>query len=222
MGTRALGLTWRLRPGGVAGIRSRMFPGPGWNWTGRQPGARVIALLLGLVPGMAGAAPWTIDPETAVQVDADWHGSTVVVTFPTVRGSIDFDEKNISRARATIEVATGDATTGVGMVDRVVRGEDFLDAADYPAIVFHLDRLVQTSASTADLTGRVTLRNVTLPATFKATVIRYGPDPDDPAVFDAGFDITGSIDPVKFGSTGGLPDVGAILPVHIRLLMSSR
>ena len=37
----------------------------------------------------------------------------------------------------------------------------------------------------------------------------------------AGFDLTGRIDRTDFGSTGGLPEVAAVLPVHIRLLMHS-
>lgn len=181
-----------------------------------------LALLLCVLPALAQARDWTIGPETTVQVEAGWNGSIVNVRFPTLRGRILFDEKNIAATQATIEVATGDATTGVGLVDRLVRSEDYLGADRYPTITFHLDRLVQTSRSTADVTGRITLRDVTRPAAFKALVIRYGPDPAAPAVFDAGFDITGQIDRVAFGSTGGLPEVSAVLPVHIRLMMSSQ
>ena len=43
-----------------------------------------------------------------------------------------------------------------------------------------------------------------------------------PSRFEAGFNLTGSLDRTDFGSTGGLPDVAAVLPVHIRLLMSSK
>lgn len=181
-----------------------------------------LALLLCLLPVMAGVRDWAIGPDTRVSADASWNGSTVVVEFPTIQGRVVFDEKDIAATQATIQVATRDATTGVGLVDRILRGPDYLGTEKYPSITFHLDKLVQTSKSTADLIGRVTLRDVTRPATFKPVVIRYGPDPRDASVFDAGFDITGQIDRAEFGSTGGLPEVGAVLPVHIRLLMSSR
>ena len=52
-------------------------------------------------------------------------------------------------------------------------------------------------------------------------MIRYGPAQDDPDRFEAGFDLTGSIDRTAFGSTGGLPQVAAVLPVRIRLVMHS-
>lgn len=88
------------------------------------------------------------------------------------------------------------------------------------AIDFRLTGLRQTSKQTADLTGEMTLRGVTRPVAFAAQVIRYGPAAD-PSRFEAGFDLTGRIDRTDFGSTGGLPEVAAVLPVHIRLLMHS-
>ena len=45
---------------------------------------------------------------------------------------------------------------------------------------------------------------------------------DTIARFEAGFDLSGEIDRTRFGSTGGVPDVAAELPIRIRLLMSSR
>jgi polyisoprenoid-binding protein YceI len=68
----------------------------------------------------------------------------------------------------------------------------------------------------------MTLRGVTRPVVFKATVFRYGPASDDPTRFEAGFDIAGVIDRTEFGSTGGLPEVPASLPVRIRLAIRSR
>ena len=88
--------------------------------------------------------------------------------------------------------------------------------------MFQLDKISQTSKSTAEVDGRITLRGVTRPAVFQAKVFQFGPASDDPARFVAGFDLTGEIDRSKFGSTGGLPDVAAVLPVNIHLVMTSR
>jgi polyisoprenoid-binding protein YceI len=181
-----------------------------------------LVLLLLLLPGLARAAPWQLDPETSVTVDVAWEGRTVQVRFPTLSGQIDFDADHPDRARATITVASADATTGVAVVDNLVRSRDYLGAAQYPQITFRLDRLTQTSKGTAEVDGRITLRGITRPLGFHAEVFRYGPAPDDPARFEAGFDLSGQIDRTAFGSTGGLPDVAAVLPVHIRLLMRSR
>jgi polyisoprenoid-binding protein YceI len=181
-----------------------------------------LLLLLFLMPAAAQAAPWKLDPETQVTVEVPWRGSTVAVRFPTLSGTIDFDEAHPERAKAAITVAAGDAETGVAVVDQLVRSRDYLATDRFPTISFQLDRLTRTSKATADITGRITLRGVTEPIDFKAQVTRYGPAEDDPSRFEAGFDLTGEIDRTAFGSTGGLPDVAAVLPVRIRLLMSSR
>ena len=183
---------------------------------------KCLVLILALLPVAALAAPWQLSPETTVAVDVGWEGRTVTVRFPTQSGQIDFDRDHPERARAEIGVATTDATTGVGVVDGLLRSKDYLDAAEYPAITFHLDKLTQTSKSSADVAGRITLRGVTKPVSFKAQVSRYAPSTDDPDRFEAGFDLTGSIDRTTFGSTGGLPQVAAVLPVRINLVMTSK
>lgn len=180
-----------------------------------------LALMLWCLPALAWGAPWRLDPETRVAVDVAWQGSVVEVRFPSLSGLIDFDAERPDTARARIVVSARSAETGVGLADRLVRSRDYLDAERFPEIVFELDRLEQTSRQTADIEGRITLRGVTRPVAFKAQVIRFGPEAEGSARFVAGFDLTGSIDRTAFGSTGGLPEVGAVLPVRIRLVMTS-
>ena len=180
-----------------------------------------LLVVLALLPLPAAAAPWKLDPATTVTTDVGWEGRTVRVRFPTLSGDIEFDEAHPERARASIRAAARDATTGVAVVDSLVRSRDYLGAEQYPTITFQLDKLTQTSKSTAEIAGRMTLRGVTKPVSFQAKVFAYGPAKDDPGRFEAGFDLSGSVDRTAFGSTGGLPEVAAVLPVHIRLLMSS-
>jgi polyisoprenoid-binding protein YceI len=182
---------------------------------------RLAALFL-LLPTLAGAAPWAIDPGTEVSVDVRWRGGTVTVHFPQLAGTIDFDADHPERARATITVSARAAATGLPPVDALVRSEGYLDTAHFPDITFRLERLERLSASTAAISGQITLRGVTQPIDFDATVIRYGPASDNSGRFEAGFDLSGEIDRTRFGSMGGVPDVAAELPIRIRLLMSSR
>lgn len=183
--------------------------------------ALALGLASGLTPGLAAAAPWRLDPGTQVTVDLSWRGSDVKVRFADLRGEVDFDETAPQKARARIDVPAASAETGVGVVNALVRGEGYLDAAAHPTISFQLDRLVRLSRTEARVEGRLTLRGVTRPLTLDAKVLRYGPARDDPTRFEAGFDLTGAIDRTEFGSTGGLPEVPAKLDLSIRLLMSS-
>jgi polyisoprenoid-binding protein YceI len=189
---------------------------------GRSCVLRFLALLVLLAPGAAFAAPWRLSPETTVVVDVDWQGARIPVRFPTVAGEIEFDERDPAAARATIAVGTRDVVTGIPPADLLARSEGYLAAERFPQILFVLDRLVRTSPSTAEVSGRITFRGVTRPIGFEAVVFRFGPAADDPARFEAGFTLTGAIDRTAFGSTGGLPAVAAVLPVRIRLLMTSR
>ncbi len=183
------------------------------------PVLKVLLAFLLLAAAPATARTWSLDASTSVAVDVTWRGSVVEVRFPRLSGQIEFDETRPETARARIVAAANSATTGVGPVDALVRSPDYLGAAAFPEIVFDLERLEQTSKSTADVFGRITFRGVTLPLSLKAEVFRYGPSSSDPERFEAGFDLTGSIDRTLFGSTGGAPEVAAVLPLRIRLLM---
>ncbi|MEM8572598.1 MAG: YceI family protein [Pseudomonadota bacterium] len=179
-------------------------------------------LVVLLLPVASFAADWQLDPGSRIDVDVSWRGAVVTVNFPTIQGEVTFDEQRPDLARATIEVAARDATTGFGPVDALVRSNGYLATASYPKITFDLESLTPTSNSTASVAGQITLRGMTHPQAFDARVIRYGPATDAPEVFQAGFDLTGEIDRTVFGSTAGLPDVPARLPIRVRLLMSSK
>jgi polyisoprenoid-binding protein YceI len=182
---------------------------------------RLLTCLFLVLPGLSAAAAWRIDPSTTVEATVAWKGQTVTVHFPDLSGDVDFDAERPEAAKARITAPAGAATTGVAVVDGLLRGRDYLDASGHPEITFELEKLTRTSKSTADVSGRLTLRGVTRPLALKATVFAYGPAKDDPAVREAGFDLSGEVDRTEFGSTGGLPDVSATMPLRIHLLMTS-
>ncbi len=186
---------------------------------------RIIALVILLIlPGLASAAPWYLDQSgSRISVKVGYLGnSSVNVRFQSFGGTIDFDEKRPQNTKAAIRVNSSDIETGLGLVNRLVRSPDYLDAKGHPEITFKLDKLVQTSSSTADILGRITLRGVERPIQFDAKVFRYGPSDANPDVFEAGFDLSGQIDRRDFGSTAGIPEVATNLPITIRLLMTSK
>ncbi len=184
----------------------------------------LVLILALLVPGPAAyAAPWFLIPsETSIEVDVRYQNrSTLTVGFPQFAGAIDFDEKRPQGTRATIQVSSQTIRTGLSILNPIIKSSDYLDARNHPNITFQLDRLQQTSKSTADIFGRITFLGVTRPIAFKANVFRYEPVGEVPGGFEAGFDLSGEFDRREFGNTTGLPDVAAVLPVRIRLLMSN-
>jgi polyisoprenoid-binding protein YceI len=181
---------------------------------------RLVALsllALALVPPVA-AETWRLDPETEIVVVVPWFGGRATMRFPTYAGIVTFDETDLDRAAARIVVSARDVRTGFAPADALARSPGYLAAAEHPEIGFALDRIVQTSRTTADVEGRITFRGVTRPIRFAATVFRYGPT-ENPSRFEAGFDLAGEIDRTEFGSTQDVPAVAAVLPVRVRLLM---
>ncbi len=182
---------------------------------------RLLFLIVTLGAGAGHGAAWSMLPETEVEVDVPWRGLTVVMRFPDVAGTIEFDERRPETAHARIAVATTTVRTGLPPADRLAKSADFLAAEEFPSIGFTLERLEQTSRSTADIFGQIAFRGVTRPIEFKATVFRYGAAEDDPERFEAGFRLEGSIDRTKFGSVGALREVPAVLPIRIDLFIKS-
>ncbi|MBD3624920.1 MAG: polyisoprenoid-binding protein [Rhodobacteraceae bacterium] len=182
----------------------------------------IIILLLFALSAPAISATWEIVPhDTRVEVDVNWLGRIVTLRFDRIHGTILFDRRRPERARAQITVDARAVSTGLAVVDAFVRGPDYLNVGAYPTIGFQLDRLVRTSPSTADVFGRLTLFGTTRSVSLQAQVFRYGPTPGAPQRFDAGFDLTGTVDRRDFGHTTGLPQIAATLPIRIRLLMRS-
>ena len=178
----------------------------------------ILLVVSMLMPGPLLADPWELVPdETSVVVEVGYLGSsTLKVNFNTISGVIDFDERNPQATDAEITVKAEDLETGLGFLNTLVRSADYLNVKAHDTITFRLSELVQTSKSTADISGDITLLGVTRPITFKAKVFRYGEGKDG---FEAGFDLSGQVDRRDFGNETGFPQVAAELPIAIRLLM---
>lgn len=185
---------------------------------------RLMLLLALCFPAFAQAAPWYLDQsQTKISVQVGYLGAKgVTVRFPSFGGKIDFDAKRPQNAKAVIKVRSTDLETGFGLVNNIVRSKDYLNTRAFPEITFQLDKLEQTSKSAAIITGRITLLGVTRPITFDATVTQYGPSKRNADVFVAGFDLSAEIDRRLFGSTAGVPQVAPVLPVRIKLVMTSQ
>ena len=91
--------------------------------------------------------------------------------FADFEGRVEIDAADLSRstAKATIRVASID--TGIAERDRHLRTNDFFAAKDYPDITFTSTRVAETTATSLELTGDLTIKNttrsVTIPFQFK-------------------------------------------------------
>ncbi len=118
-------------------------------------------------------AVWTLDP---AHTSASFSARHMMVT--TVRGRCDiangvleFDPEHPENARVEAEIDAASLSSGVADRDNHLRSADFLDVANYPTLTFKSTKVEVTGPNTANVTGDLTIRDVTRPLTMKVEYI---------------------------------------------------
>lgn len=187
---------------------------------------RTLALSTALTLAPAAAfADWQIDPShTAVVFEVEHFGySDVTGVFPKVEAQIDsFDPENLEGASFAVTLDATAVTTFWDARDEHIKSADFLDVASYPEITFVSTEIKTTGDGTADVSGDLTIKDVTKPVTFKATINKVGESPVMQGTEVAGFTLTGEIDRTQFGVDTYAPAIGAVLPVTINVELNNK
>lgn len=102
--------------------------------------------------------------------------STTRGFFRKVEGTatLDFAAK---KGSAEIVIDASSLDTGDAKRDEHLRGEDFLDAAKYPALTFKSDKLGFSGDTLVKADGQLTLHGVTKPVTLTFTQFKCGEHP---------------------------------------------
>ena len=163
------------------------------------------------------AAPWKLDKSHAhVTFSVEHLGFSVTQgQFRKFDAEVDFDPDNIESASVTFTIDAESVDTGWKARDKHVKSKDFLDVKNHPEIKFVSTSVRLTGENTADVTGDVTIKDVTREETFKATLRRIAPSPFNPDQTIAGFAIEGEIDRTDYGVSYGAPAIGTIIPIRI-------
>jgi polyisoprenoid-binding protein YceI len=156
-------------------------------------------------------ATWTIDPShsTIEFVAKHMMITTVKGRFTEFTGTIVADEEQFadSTVEATMQAASLD--TRSEQRDAHLRSPDFLDVERYPEVTFRSTGLRGTKDS-FELTGDLTIRDVTRPITLDVTFEGEGKDPWGGT--RASFSAKGKFDRRDFGLTWNVAlETGGIL-----------
>ncbi len=92
--------------------------------------------------------------------------TTVRGVFHDVTGTIELDETDPTRSRGEFRVAAASVDSNFDARDNHLRSADFFDAATYPEIVFVSTSVVADGTDRYKVTGDLTIKDVTAPATF--------------------------------------------------------
>jgi polyisoprenoid-binding protein YceI len=148
---------------------------------------------------------WAIDPAHTTIGFAVKHVliATVRGRFGGVSGTIRLDDDHPLTAAVEVEIETATIDTGNATRDNHLRSADFFDVANYPSITFRSTRVEPFGNGRWNVTGDLTIRDVTRSIQFTAEEIGRGVDPSGTAV--AGFEAMTKINRKDFGMTFNVP-----------------
>lgn len=118
--------------------------------------------------------------------------------FGGVTGTVDFDGKDVTKARVKAVIDVHSITTRVGPRDEHLKTADFFDAAKHPTMTFVSTSIVPAGKGKYKMTGNLTLRGVTKPVTLDLDQ-PAGPVKDHMGTVKMGAAATGSINRKDFG-----------------------
>jgi len=158
-------------------------------------------------------ATWKMDPNHSEVKFKVKHLviSTVSGSFDKFTASAEADKDDFSDAKVSFEAEVSSISTKNDHRDGHLKSADFFDAANYPKITFKSKTLKPKSDDQYELTGDLTIRDVTkevkLAATYNGTVKGFG------GSFDvAAFEITGKVNRQDFGlKWNGLTETGGVV-----------
>lgn len=147
------------------------------------------------------AETYTIDPvHSSVGFSLRHLVSKFSSSFTKVSGTVNYDaaapEK--SSVEATVEIAS--VNTANEKRDAHIKSADFFDAAKFPAASFKSTAWKKTGEDTFEVTGDLTIKDVTKPVVLKVALLGSGPGMGGSTV--SGWEATTSIKKSDFGVAG--------------------
>ena len=177
----------------------------------------LLSCLLTAAPALAAPVAYTLDP-AHTEVRFHWNHlqySNPGAGFDEVKGTLLWDDADISRSSVRVTMAVNSVHTHVVALDEKLKSAEFLDAQRFPEATFASTRVERLDdRGHLRIAGNLTIHGVTRPVLLDAHLNHVGVYPmlNVPA---AGFDATTVIKRSEFGVGAGIPYVGDELRVHI-------
>jgi polyisoprenoid-binding protein YceI len=127
-----------------------------------------IAIAAGLaaalsLPAAAATTTWQIDPAHSAAQFAVKHLaiSTVRGAFTSLKGTVQFDDKDITKSSVEVTIDVNSVDTRQPDRDKDLRSDHFFDADHFPTITFKSTKVEQVSPGKLKVTGNLTIRGNT-------------------------------------------------------------
>jgi polyisoprenoid-binding protein YceI len=163
----------------------------------------------------------TIDPNHASATFRTMHlgYSRVTVRFNDVRGSIVFDQKDVTKSSVSVVIKTASVDSNHKKRDAHLRSPDFFNAKEFPEMKFVSTRIEKVGAKTGKIHGNLTLLGVTKPVTLDVQFNRMGPNPlpGYNKIMTAGFSATTKIKRSDWGMKYALRGIGDQIEIWLEV-----
>lgn len=125
--------------------------------------------------------------------------SKVRGSFESFSGTVDFNEDNPTATSVYVTIDANSINTREDQRDDHLRSPDFLNAAEYPELIFESTRVEKTGENRGKLYGNLTIRDVTKPVVLD---VEYAGQAKSPwGTFSAGFSAKTKINREEWGLT---------------------
>lgn len=122
-------------------------------------------------------------------------------SFTKLSGEITVDRDNLENSSVTATIDVAGLTTDSEDRDKHIKSPDFFDTVRFPTATFKSKSWKKTGENTYDVTGDLTIKDVTKEVVLKTTVLGFGPGMR-PGTLLSGWEATTTIRKSEFGLAG--------------------
>lgn len=122
-------------------------------------------------------------------------------SFTKLSGDISVDRDNLEKSTVTATIDVAALTTDSEGRDKHIKSADFFDVAKFPTATFKSKSWKKTGENTFDITGDLTIKDVTKEVVLKTTILGFGPGMR-PGTLLSGWEATTTIKKSEFGLAG--------------------
>lgn len=180
-------------------------------------GAALLATTFGTIVNTAAAADlaevpsgaYVLDPTHAyINFQYNHLGlSNPTLGFDEFSVDLNLDNADPTKSKLLVRIDPSSVITGSDIFHSHLTGADFFDVANHPEIVFQSSSIATSRDGTLEVTGNLTIKNVTRPVTLTVTVngAMDHPMTGKPVI---GIDAAGTVLRSEFGLDKFVPYVG--------------
>jgi polyisoprenoid-binding protein YceI len=175
-----------------------------------------FALLMSSFPVLGGET-LAIDPShTAVIFSWNHAGfSHPVARLEQISGHVLLDRADMTRSSVAVTLPLAGLRTGNDVLDRRLRGAEFLDVSTYPAVIFKSSKIEPMGANALKMTGDLSIHGITRSVALDVTINKISSGSDNKVT--AGFDAKVMLRRSDFGVGRYVPMTGDELTVDITI-----